>query len=204
MTKEGVIGFVIGAVTGSLIAYIVTKDICTKKNESDVDDLRRYYRERLHEKPVEAPRSPSETSEDDETTADEDVAQSAVEKAHDIVKKEHYNYSNLSEEDETKLYEDGGDSVVPKKTLIYEITYDEFNADREHDKITITWYDGDLVLADDDDRRMSTEAIGGDDAVVKDSFGKDGVKYIRNDALGVDYEVLFDDENEWHDPDKDL
>ena len=45
---------------------------------------------------------------------------------------------------------------------------------------------------------MSTEHVGGDD-MLKD-FDQTNTKYVRNEALKVDYEIVIDDVNTWMDP----
>ena len=83
--------------------------------------------------------------------------------------------------------------------MIHEISVDEFDADDdEYDKITITWYVCQHILADDEEHRMSTEHVGGDD-MLKD-FDQTNTKYVRNEALKVDYEIVIDDVNTWMDP----
>lgn len=77
------------------------------------------------------------------------------------------------------------------------IPFEEFNDYQEateyYDKLTISYYAGDDVLADENDQMMIEDRyVIGDEAL--SSFGKDSgddmVVYVRNHPLTIDYEVV--------------
>lgn len=79
----------------------------------------------------------------------------------------------------------------------YVISVDEFMDDEpKYDKITLTYYDGDDVLADDNDRVIrSLDKIIGDEAITKfgERSGDDHIVYVRNESMQTDYEVTLEE-----------
>ena len=197
MTNEGIIGFIVGAGIGSIVTYFVVKNKAQQQANDSVEALRQHYLDKLKkeavERPVEAPRKPSESSEDDEPTTEKGVYE-------DTLREAGYRYSDLSKPASDKDDRPGSGPKNKENSMIHEISVDEFDddSDKEYDKITITWYACQHILADDDEHRMSTEHVGGDD-MLKD-FDQTNTKYVRNEALKVDYEIVIDDVNTWMDP----
>lgn len=76
----------------------------------------------------------------------------------------------------------------------YVITGNEFITDQSHEKATLTYYINADVLAEDDEPLdvPATEVLG-NDFVSHFHDGEDGVVYVRNNKMGVDYEVILDE-----------
>lgn len=95
------------------------------------------------------------------------------------------------EEDEEEIVEVPIDRDTP-----YIISSEEFFTDNpEHEKITITYYEGDDTLTDDQDEVIpDEESLVGPEALT--SFGKESgdtnIVYIRNERLATDFEVVSD------------
>jgi hypothetical protein len=93
--------------------------------------------------------------------------------------------------DETWDYEVELANRSPEKPYI--IHRDEYFSDEMgYSQTTITWYDGDHILCDEDDAPIyNPEKIVGE---LKFGHGSNdpNVVYIRNEVLGAEYEVLFD------------
>lgn len=195
MTNEGIIGFIIGAGVGSVVTYFVVRSKAQEKANDSVEAIRQHYLDKLKkdasESPVEAPNRRSESSEKSETATERG-------KYEDTLREAGYRYSDLSKPAPDKDDKPGSGPKRGGDSMIFEITPDEFDADEEHDKITITWYVSQHILADDEEHRMSTECVGGDD-MLKD-FDQTNTKYVRNEALKADYEICLDDVNKWMDP----
>ena len=92
------------------------------------------------------------------------------------------------------IYVDDGDDMYPEE-LPYVITEAEFeNEHMEREKITLIWYAGDSVLADEISNRIITDI---DDVITNDilynyyDLGEDGdIVYVRNDRLSTDYMLI--------------
>jgi hypothetical protein len=89
------------------------------------------------------------------------------------------------------------DSGGPVRTEPYVITIEEFHEDREnYRKLTITWYEGDSTLTDDQDvpiRDTRTVLGVGFNAHFGKGSNDPNIVYIRNDRLEADFEVVKDE-----------
>lgn len=77
----------------------------------------------------------------------------------------------------------------------YIITIDEYNEDHAHDydKLTLTYYEEDDVLADDDDSAVEDpDNLVGEDALTKfGQWSKDkNIVYVRNEDISTDFEII--------------
>lgn len=79
----------------------------------------------------------------------------------------------------------------------YVISFEEFNENSfEHEQSSLTYYKGDDVLADEQDRMVyDVEAIVGSDNLVRFGHGsKDpNIVYVRNERTEADYEIALSD-----------
>ena len=98
------------------------------------------------------------------------------------------------------------DAVVTKKypptevvdpDIPYPISVEEFLSDEpDHDKITLTYYDGDDVLASDKGEVIRNMAkVVGDEFLTKFGWRSDdnNVVYVRNEKFKCDYEVTLEE-----------
>lgn len=188
MKGNSIVSFLIGTVTGGLIVYLLM-DKKVQQAREDAEETREVYRQMKKdisgEDKAKKEDEPKRTFRRVESTAEQNELKEEI-------LKQRYNYSNVSAEEIQEETKKGG------KTMIFEITSDEFDENDDYDRVTITWYKGQHILADDEDHKMSLECIGGESSV--ENFSNDYVKYIRNEALKIDYEVCLDDTNTWMDP----
>lgn len=76
----------------------------------------------------------------------------------------------------------------------YPITHDEyFAAEKNYEQITLTYFERDDTLVNDQDTPVATDDTIGDEALTKFGHGsKDpNVVYVRNDKLQIDYDVTL-------------
>ena len=80
----------------------------------------------------------------------------------------------------------------------YTITPYQFAYENRHyDKLTLLYYPADKVLLNEsEDIQESIDESIGEDALTKFGEFEEEVAYVRNDRLGIDYEVLLQPENE--------
>lgn len=108
-----------------------------------------------------------------------------------------------AEKVEVNIFEQGGDVPAPKFDVerevenrspdtAYIISYDEYYENEpDHEQTTITYYDGDEVLADAADIEIpDLAAIGGAGNL---SFGygsnDENIVYVRNEKMSMDFEI---------------
>lgn len=93
----------------------------------------------------------------------------------------------------------GGDPVAPAPSEgpsdhPYSISADLFTNTCNHfDKLTLIWYAIDDVLADEENERLVDTSIVGNDWRTHVGEYEEGVAYIRNEAISVDYEIIKED-----------
>lgn len=97
---------------------------------------------------------------------------------------------SIDENGEIDEYPSEGMRDVP-----YGITSEDFLLTRkEFDKTTLTWYEGDGVLATESgDIVQDVDFILGTDWKSEIGKSEDSIAYIRNDRAGTDYEVVVEE-----------
>ena len=175
MTRKNLIMFTLGALTGSLFTLFYIKD----QQERDLDN--RSGKEGV----VRGTRCPPINFDKE----DEKVL--IMNK--DIYKKVARNYSNAVPVNE--LISNSPRRPAPNP---YVIDFERFCEDPENEKITITYYEGDDTLVDEGDEIFpDISGVIGYESL--NSFGKGSedpdVVYVRNEKLGIDYEVIRNKES---------
>lgn len=185
MTKELEFSliFVSGAITGAVTSWFIVKDKYEKQAREEIDKIRKHY---LAKKVIR-----------EEVPAKEVVAPYILD-------------SNKSNESLAGTFEYIGDiledyhavtdiaSMHPSSTVfvpsIVEIDGDYFGEFDDYECITLTAFLGDGVICDDmmeplDDRKSivgNFDPNDGEETI-------DGCRYIRNDHLRCDYEIVIED-----------
>ncbi len=86
---------------------------------------------------------------------------------------------------------DEDDEIMEDPYLITEVEFDE--GKDEYDKISLTYYDGDDILIDEDgDVITDPDEIIGEDALISFGTGSSdkNMVYVRNEKLQCDYEII--------------
>lgn len=181
-----------GLLVGGTLSFLVTKKVISDKYETIMDveiaAMKNYYTDKgaklRKEGDYATPEQAAEklgvvvTDYGPDNSQDEIIAQDAI------------------IEVEPDLYEMPDISTLDRPDDIpYVITYDEYNTDLTgvYEKITLTYYEEDEVLADDNDAAVDDpDALIGDDAL--DRFGQwsrdPNIVYVRNDDVSTDFEVI--------------
>lgn len=184
-----------GLLVGGTLSFLVTKKVISDKYESIIDieiaAVKNHYAERAskvtktgdYETPEKAAEKFGVTLNDyrPDDSQDETIAQDA------IVEYEPDDMPDLS----ALAMERDGD--VP-----YIITFDEYNDDHAHDydKITLTYYVEDDVLADDSDVPLDDpdSTVGEEFDSCFGQWSKDpNVVYVRNEDISTDFEIIRKD-----------
>lgn len=156
--------FIAGAAIGSVVTWRLVKTKYEQIANEEIESMREHYNNKK--------KSSAEINESEEPT-DED-------RYGDIVKNSNYEtYSDEIEEDE-------------EMEKPYVIPPEEFG-DCDYPTLSLTYYEGDGVLANDRDEIILNidELVGEDFATHFGEYEEDSV-FVRNDGMGVDYEILKD------------
>lgn len=106
---------------------------------------------------------------------------------HEVAKQNYDAYFNVGGE-EKKVH------PIEEPDEPFVISGNEFITDRAHEKATLTYYISVNVLCEDNEPLdVSPSDILGDSWVSELKESDEGVVYVRNNKMGVDYEVILDD-----------
>lgn len=195
--------FIGGAAVGSLICFALLKEKYETLANEEIEHMNNYYEEEL-KNVREVVEEIKESEEQEKKTYVDYVKKYSPD---EIVKDKYYDmpYPDVIPDviDEDYHEDDSPPEDPPENDLLYEdpfvISREDFDDTYSHfDKITITYYEDDDVLADEQD-----EVIPDIDAVVGyDSLGRfgdmsddDNIVYVRNGRLGSDYEIVLAQES---------
>lgn len=167
--------FLAGIGVGATGCFLCVKKHYDKITDDEIKSVKEYYKKEFLEAFDNAHvySSSSEDSEDNKVTQ-----QNYKSKGSDLV-----NYSDFyKKEEETNEKND--------KLLPYVIDEDEFLEENQYDKITISYFEDDSVFVNQEDDIISDgmEFVGEENI----SKFKNDVLYVRNEKLGVDYEVILE------------
>lgn len=182
-----------GAAIGSLVTWKLVKTKYEQLAQEEINSMKEVYSKRSEEAENE--------SDSDETPVDPEVARAKAEEAKDkpsvseyaarIQKHGYVNYSDpasINEEDAEEEEQKGEDTEV----LAPYVISPEESGNEGYDIVSLTYY-ADKVLADENDELIENvdELVGFESLSHFGEYEDDSV-YVRNDRLGIDYEILLD------------
>lgn len=201
-----------GAATGALICFALLKEKYEALANEEIKNMKDYYQKEMeniddaYEEELDNLINTMNRDIDEHNKREEKKTYVDYVKKYspeEIIKDKYYDMPYPDVIDEDYHEDDGPPEDPPENDLQYEepfvISREEFDEGYPHfDKITITYYENDDVLADEQD-----EVIPDIDAVVGyDSLGRFGdmseddcVVYVRNGRLGADYEIVLAQES---------
>jgi hypothetical protein len=193
------LGAVGGACLGGLVGYLLHRHVSEARLEADIESVKEHYRDRLKTAAVDAlgtdlPHiaivTPLADYAGDGRVRDAAGVGSAVDPYKDLEDLEREAEEEASEELIAEMFEEI-DTSNP-----HVISLDEFSEEREtYQKLTITYYAADDVLADDREQPIR-DVVGTVGPDIGDKFGQKSddpnIVYIRNSRLEVDFEVVLD------------
>lgn len=171
---------------GAVVGALVTKKIIVDKYEEtlteEIDAMEEHYKKEQAEyvKQLDAEKQKNKIKEEPQKTEH---------KIPDDVGEVYTKYHAPVETEEMKRIHPGeGNHNGP-----YVITPEQYDDEMlMQDKVTLIYYNGDDVLADEADERVDISCIG-EEALGHFGEYHDNTVYIRNERLGTDYEVVLDE-----------
>lgn len=167
--------FTTGTAIGSIVTWKLVKTKYEQLNKEDLESMREYYENKYR---------------NEKTVMDVEPECDDTESVEGEVNREEYDniinengYDNVKENEE----EEDDDMIEP-----YVIAPEEY-WEADYPTISLTYYEGDDTLADDDDKIIKNvdELVGEDFASHFGEYEEDSV-YIRNDNVKAVYEILRD------------
>ncbi len=204
--------FLGGAATGALICFAILKEKYEELANEGIENIKDYYQKEMEKfddayeeeldnliNTMNKDIYEHDKREEKKTYVDYVKKYSPEE----IIKDKYYDMPYPDVIDEDYHEDDGPPEDPPENDLQYEepfvISREEFDEGYPHfDKITITYYAEDDVLADEQDEIIpDIEAVVGHDSLSRfgDMSDDDCVVYVRNGRLGADYEIILTQES---------
>lgn len=178
-TLSKIIMFTAGAGIGSVITWRVMKTKYDQRIQEEIDSIYESFSRDLERQ---------KDSADDEVES-EDIPDEYYEKRYkDLVEESEY----VTETDTDQNNEEKEDEEDMDRPYIIEP--DEFG-ECDYETVSLTYYEGDGVLANDHDEVIEgddiEEMVGSDFATHFGEYEEDSV-FVRNDFFKIDYEILKD------------
>ncbi len=195
------ISFVLGVGAGAVMTYELLKKKVDQIAEEECESLRATFANSVSLQQQRKAKEAEDQDNEKEPDPDDPVEYEAhVRKYGSNMKKEDLSaMANKVRKDYTHV-ENGEAAEIqyakdesPEHDHPYVISQAEFDHGKpNHDKLSITYYEDDNTLADEQEEIIDDpDTVVGTDALL--SFGKESddedIVYIRNDQLGIDYEI---------------
>lgn len=189
MSKTGFAMFLAGATVGAAAAWLCLKRYYEQIAQEEIDSVKAAFAER---KPINTNIAKSEKSNEkqEENQHKADIAKLKPDLVNYAAKLQEEGYTNYTEHSK-KNTEEKKDEPMPNEP--YVISPDDYGENDNYTQISLVYYVGDEVLADDEDEVVEdiAETVGEDFAEHFGEYEDDSV-FIRNDRLRCDYEILRD------------
>ena len=201
-----------GAATGALICFALLKEKYEALANEEIKNMKDYYQKEMeniddaYEEELDNLINTMNMDIDEHNKIEEKKTYVDYVKKYspeEIIKDKYYDMPYPDVIDEDYHEDDGPPEDPPENDLQYEepfvISREDFDEGYSHfDKITITYYENDDVLADEQDEVIpDIESVVGYEALGRfgDMSEDDCVVYVRNGRLGADYEIVLAQES---------
>lgn len=179
MIKE-LIALGVGAAAGFGCGYLYFKKKYEQKADEEIESVKSYYAEKFKKE-----KSRIDKLEEDSKAIDNVIKEYSKTEEH---KKINYHKPVKEEEEIVKAEAESPEEDEPTKP--YLITEEEFLNDKnEYDKISLTYYSFDDVLADECDEMIDIEENISSD-IYNQIASSDEDLYVRNNVLQTDFEIM--------------
>lgn len=185
MNKTNFAMFLAGATVGAATAWVYLRKRYEQIAQEEIDSVKAAFAEK---KPVFT--NENRIDEQAENQHKADIAKlkpDLVDYAAKLQEEGYVNYTEHSKKNTEEKKEE------PMLDTPYVISPDEFGASDNYTQISLVYYDGDEVLADEEDEIVEDIAgtVGEDFAEHFGEYEDDSV-FVRNDRLRCDYEICKD------------
>lgn len=185
MSKNSFVIFLAGATVGAATAWLCAKRYYEHIAQEEIDSVKAVFAER---KPINTDITWSEKQEENQHKAD--IAKLKPDLMNYAAKLQEEGYTNYTEHSKKKTEEEKDESMDNEP---YVISPDDYGENDNYTQISLIYYAGDRVLADDNDEIIEDiEGTVGEDFAEHFGEYEDDSVFIRNDRLRCDYEILRD------------
>ena len=195
----GLGGLLLGAALGSVVTWRVVKERYDSYAKAEIEEVRQFYKNKLNnerQKKAKKVEVEEDTPKPVKNSKDKIVYEKMAANYGDIEQTDPLPQRNTVEEAMAifNVSEDDPRIIERRTSMVYIISADEFSEEMPHyDKTTITYWDGDKTLADEQELPIPgvRETVG---YHALDNFGwfsnDPNVVYVRNERFSLDLEVV--------------
>ncbi len=174
-----------GALLGSTCTYLIVKKKFSDQAQEEINEVRTIYFEKCRKR-----------ENIDKMNEEKDRIKEEMDKGYGIASSYYVNDEDdpIDEKEEKEQeWELEKNNPVEHPDYPYSITPHDFAyTDRHYDKITLLYYPSEEVLINEiEGVEEDVNATIGEEALSKFGEFEEDVVYIRNDRLGIDYEVIL-------------
>ena len=218
---KGLIGFISGAAISAGVTYILTKRFCNKKNDAELEAMKKYYEDKYGKSKADILREKAEVDHNAPVTHE-----NASEEALKLKEKKSFNYDRIApvnapmtdymakykaeeigsikrkESDDPpevgdKPWRDGDieDQMADELIGMVIISDAEYDEDDEYAKREITYFENDEIFTDEHNHEMllTVDDVGRPNLEHFGITGEEGVLYCRDTMNMVDYKINLED-----------
>lgn len=168
--------FVVGSAVGSVVTWKLIETKYKRIAQEEIDSVREVYA-RVHGDP------------DEEPDEDQEVIEEVPDEYYDIIQSNGYGENDEADEEKEEDYDE---EMISKPYVISEEEYDDNGYETE----TLYYYDdGMLVYSITDEAIYEVDEVVGEDSLTQLLESGEDYIYVRNDELGIDFEILRDRRN---------
>ena len=184
MIKINCVIFVMGVSVGAAVSWLLTKKHYEQIAQEEIDSVKEVYAKRKL-------KNDEKQNEEDlnNVECEMDIVKNKSKLKNNLQKHKDENRTNYNEYSNKKYKE----KYDPMTNVPYVISPDEYGENDNYTLISLSYYEGDGVLADDGDEVVDNieETVGVDFATHFGEYEDDSI-FIRNERLKCDYEILKD------------
>lgn len=215
MNWKIIVAFLVGGGIGGVVGWQITKKHYEAEAEAEIQDIKKFYIDKLDEltsdaeeiNPLTIELSEEQKEEVQKAWEDEKTYHKLVTPYHQMSKPSLEDIraeAEHPEEDDSEDLEGTGISEIVEQAKPSSlpgpivISEEEYISDYRFEKVTITYYKEDQTLADEDETIIDdVEAVVSQKAIDELVAEDLDAVYVRNERLGIDYEVAMN-ENSYH------
>lgn len=191
------IGMAAGGGIGTGMTILILKRKLVRQKDAEVEEVRAYYKQKIEELKAQIPKKEAEKApenEEKEQKSEEKLSQkvglaerNTAEIGHKKVQSEFVDYTKFSKIQNNYT----GNNAKELFNYPHEITEDEFDNEEGYDKVILTYYENDDIMADINDRvsEYTVEDFGFENL---SDFNFDNLKYLRNEKSKTDFKIIYE------------
>lgn len=174
------LGFALGAAVGAIVTKYVLKDYYERITQEELESIRESFFPPESDAAKESPLHAVKAEVMDESHNKPTLMEYAA-----IIRQERYGEDPGSDQKQ--------DENLNADEAPYVISPEEFAANDEYEKNSLTYYSDGVLETDDEELVENVEELVGPDALSNFGVYEDDCVYVRDDAKQCDYEILLDE-----------